>query len=289
MAAITSPPPGPFHDNLPTPPASSVATSHHPSPLPQTRKHPLKPGGPKESELITYLDTGLARVQKRVNNRKNNRKMKKETQGDEEGYHTFSEVAKDLEGLVDVVWVSGSRKSPPRLSSYQAVRRANCSGYAANLQIPYLLGIAAMITDFLPVFGPAPRSTFRLLDKLDAAFSSLLQGRDADTGEPLPGFAHGRTISTTNKVRLKGLVERMRLMVVRKLGGDGLEDAEEMEIDDGDLADDEEQGMVHFEGFEHNEEDDEWEERHIARVFERTLSELGDVLGGTPIGIITDD
>ncbi|KAF2246696.1 hypothetical protein BU26DRAFT_521136, partial [Trematosphaeria pertusa] len=266
MAAITSPPPGPFHDNLPTPPASSVATSHHPSPLPQTRKHPLKPGGPKESELITYLDTGLARVQKRVNNRKNNRKMKKETQGDEEGYHTFSEVAKDLEGLVDVVWVSGS----------------------PNLQIPYLLGIAAMITDFLPVFGPAPRSTFRLLDKLDAAFSSLLQGRDADTGEPLPGFAHGRTISTTNKVRLKGLVERMRLMVVRKLGGDGLEDAEEMEIDDGDLADDEEQGMVHFEGFEHNEEDDEWEERHIARVFERTLSELGDVLGGTPIGIITD-
>lgn len=52
-------------------------------------------------------------------------------------------------------------------------------------------------------------------------------------------------------------------------------------------------GTVTFEGFENNtddeEEDDEWEERGIATIYEKTIGELGDVLGGPPIGIITDD
>ena len=46
---------------------------------------------------------------------------------------------------------------------------------------------------------------------------------------------------------------------------------------------------VNFEGFEEDEEDEEWEERYAAGVYEKTIGELGDVLGGPPIGIITDD
>jgi len=52
------------------------------------------------------------------------------------------------------------------------------------------------------------------------------------------------------------------------------------------------QDTVKFEGFEDNdddEEDEESEERNIASVYEKTIGELGDVLGGPPIGIITDD
>lgn len=94
--------------DLLTPPASSATPSQHPSPLPQSRRHPLKPGGSKESELIRYLDHGVNRVQKRVDNRLTNRKVKP-TPGAGEGYGTFWEVANDLDGLVDVVWVSGSR------------------------------------------------------------------------------------------------------------------------------------------------------------------------------------
>ena len=96
---------------IPTPPASSVAPSQHASPLPQPRKHPLKPGGPRESDLIRYLDHGVNRIQKRVDNRMTNRKLKP-VPGEEEGYKAFWEVAKDLDGLVDVVWVSGSRMLP---------------------------------------------------------------------------------------------------------------------------------------------------------------------------------
>ncbi|KAJ4988129.1 hypothetical protein SVAN01_06381 [Stagonosporopsis vannaccii] len=268
--------------DLPTPPASSASASQHPSPLPQPRRHPLQPGGTKESELIRYLDHGLNQIQKRVDNRVTHRRTPA-LLGQEEGYRAFWEVAQDLDGLVDVVWVSGS----------------------PNLQIPYLLNIAVLTVDFLPQFHNTTRSTqatFRLLAKLDYAFSSLLTGHDSSGGEILPGFETGRSVTTTDKVRLKGIVDRTRLAVVRVLGGESvLGDEEEsgegskMDLDtDGNQRAEYrvDQDTVVFEGFENNEHDDEdedWEERNIGSIYERTIGELGDVLGGPPIGIITDD
>lgn len=108
MASIASP----GRADLPTPPASSVAASQHASPLPLPRRRPLPPGGTKETSLISYLDHGLNRIQKRVDNRATHRKTPALV-GQEEGYRAFWEVAKDLDGLVDVVWVSGSRMSSP--------------------------------------------------------------------------------------------------------------------------------------------------------------------------------
>ena len=97
--------------------------------------------------------------------------------------------------------------------------------YVANLQIPYLLNFAVLTADFLPLFGSSTRSaqaTFRLLSKLDYAFSSLLTGHDTASGEYLPGFENGRTITTTDKVRLKGVVDRTRLTVTRVMSGDSV-------------------------------------------------------------------
>lgn len=116
MASATSPA---VVENLPTPPASSAASSQHASPLPQPRRHPLKPGGSKESDLIRYLDHSVNKVQKRVDNRVTNR-HDKQTVGKDEGYHAFWEVAADLDGLIDVVWVSGSRTL--RLSVRSSIR-----------------------------------------------------------------------------------------------------------------------------------------------------------------------
>jgi hypothetical protein len=120
MTSMTSP-------GIPTPPASSVAPSQYASSLPQPRRHPLKPGGPKESELIRYLDHGINNIQKRVDNRTTNRKLNP-VLGEEVGYGTFADVAKDLDALVDVVWVSGSRMlfdndkfSPSKLTSSQRI------------------------------------------------------------------------------------------------------------------------------------------------------------------------
>lgn len=94
---------------MPTPPASSVAPSSLTSPLPRPRRHPLKPGSPKESELIRYLDHGINNVQLHVDNRLQEADG---ATGAVEGYHHFGQVEKDLEPLIDVVWVSGSRMSP---------------------------------------------------------------------------------------------------------------------------------------------------------------------------------
>ncbi|KAH8728488.1 hypothetical protein GQ44DRAFT_702387 [Phaeosphaeriaceae sp. PMI808] len=269
MASVTSP-------GFPTPPTSSATPSQHASPLPQSRRQPLKPGGPKESELIRYLDHGVNSIQKRVDNRTTNSKNRG-AQGEAEGYRAFSDVAKDLGALVDVVWVSGS----------------------PNLQTPYLLNLAVLTTEFLPLFPTTESSsqaTFRLLSKLDEAFSSLLTGHDSATGEPLSGFGNGRTLSTTDKVRLKGIVDRTRLTVARVMSGEGVVGGESdvgERMDTDTEEDTPRRGeTVHFEGFDNSEdqeEDEDQEERNIAGVYQKTIGELGDVLGGPPIGIITDD
>lgn len=194
--------------------------------------------------------------------------------------------------------------SPARVRLHQVVTVKGrlalipCLG-VANLQTPYLLNIAVLAVEFLPLFPNSARSTsatFRLLSKLDEAFTALLTGHDSGTGEVLPGFDNGRTISTTDKVRLKGVVERTRLTVARELSrqsvAGGESDAgEPMDTDtEGDTTRSE--GTVRFEGFgddKDDEDDDDWEERNIGRVYEKTIGELGDVLGGPPIGIITDD
>lgn len=247
-------------DKLPTPPLSSATQSQHASPLPQTRRHPLNPGGPKESELIRYLDHGVAQVQKRIANRHRNGGI---ASGEAAGYHAFWEVAKDLDGLIEVVWVSGS----------------------PNLQIPYLLHLAILSAEYLALFNPTARSihaAFRLLSKLDYAFASLLTGNDVATGEPLSGFENGRTVSTTDKVRLKGIVERTRLTVVRVASGDMVVDDDEEErgsegepmlTDTDEGAASGQEATVVFEGFENNDEtdedaDDAWE-RKMSVLFMR--------------------
>ncbi len=101
--------------DLPTPPTSSAAASQHASPLPQPRRTPLKTGGTRESELIRYLDRGVNSIQKRVDNRVNNKQIRP-APGSEEGYAAFWQAARDLDALVDVVWVSGSRASFPLLA-----------------------------------------------------------------------------------------------------------------------------------------------------------------------------
>jgi hypothetical protein len=155
-----------------------------------------------------------------------------------------------------------------------------------------------LTTEFLPLVPASEhstRATFRLLSKLDEAFSSLLTGHDTGTGEPLPGFDNRKSVSTTDKVRLKGIVDRTRLTVVRALSGDsvvgeGSDAGDPMDTDiESDLP--QHQGTVKFEGFDDDddEEEDESEEHSIGSVYEKTIGELGDVLGGPPIGIITDD
>lgn len=162
----------------------------------------------------------------------------------------------------------------------------------ALLQTPYLLTIALTASTSLPSFPFAPQPTFQLLHKLDSALYSLLQGTNAETGETLPGFEGGRgRLSTTDKVRVRGLVERTRVAVVEVAEkGESVADAGESETednlatDDNDNEDDDDDDNDEIMGGMQVEGNHGRWEMEVARVYERTIVELGMSLGGSVIG-----
>ena len=74
-------------------------------------------------------------------------------------------------------------------------------------------------------------------------------------------------------------------------------DGDQIGAEDTDMADSEAEDTVKFEGFEDFDDDEgddvddeqDWEEKQVGKVYERTIGALGDVLGGPPIGIITEE
>lgn len=156
----------------------------------------------------------------------------------------------------------------------------------ASLEIPYLLRLASLVAEVLPKFPAAPKAAFGVLDKLDLAFASLLQGRHIETGETLSGFSTGRKISGTEKVRMKSIVDQTRVIVMDVIVNSG--DVEEEEEDDETVYMETGDEMEEVEQESYGEDYGE-REMGVARIYDRTVVELGDTIGGTPIGIITDD
>ena len=120
------------------------------------------------------------------------------------------------------------------------------------------------------------------------AFYSLLQGVNAESGEILPGFQGGRgKLSTTEKVRMRGLVERTRVAVVEVAGkGESVTDTEgiaQSTVDTGvgfTTDDDVDDAM---EEMQVDGNHGRWE-MEIARVYEKTIVELGLSLNPSGMG-----
>lgn len=148
--------------------------------------------------------------------------------------------------------------------------------FLASLQIPYLLTIALTTCTCLPSFPFAPRRTFSLLNKLDLAFFSLLKGEDPQTGHQLPGFEGGRGhMSMTEKVRLRGIVERTRVAAVSVAAKtDDMTENSQASETDGHMTTDDDSIM---EGSDIPDHHGRWE-MEIARVYEKTIVELGTSL-----------
>lgn len=144
------------------------------------------------------------------------------------------------------------------------------------------MSLALLTSTALAGLPPSPRAAFRLLGKLDAALASLLAGRDVETGARLPGFEGGRGVSGTERVRIKSLVERTRVVAVEALAGaEGDEEGEEG-------GEEETDGEGGREGDVEDADEISWE-MMIAKVYDQTIVELGDTIGGMPIGIVTDE
>jgi len=141
-----------------------------------------------------------------------------------------------------------------------------------------LLNVALAISIYLSSFEFSPRRTFQLLQKLDVAFSSLLHGQNVETGDALPGFEGGRgKLTTTEKVRIRGLVERTRVAVVVAAGKDNsIDDRSRVTETDENMTTDDDMSMG-GNGAGTVDEHGRWE-MDVARVYERTIVDLGAAL-----------
>ncbi|KAK4892068.1 hypothetical protein LTR27_009418 [Elasticomyces elasticus] len=144
----------------------------------------------------------------------------------------------------------------------------------------------------VPDMPLSPRNLFRCLAKLDRCFASLIQGRDVETGETLPGFDAGRRsgVSITEKVRIRSLVERTRVSVLEAFKKGEFDDEAPEDVDDDEDDDEDMEGLLVLEGGRGDEDEDEdsWD-MQLARVYDRTIQELGDALADGPgIGIVTE-
>ncbi|KAK4555738.1 hypothetical protein LTR86_006958 [Recurvomyces mirabilis] len=280
-----------------SPPASSTysATStFSPTSLPHPRSTPLKAGSSKESTFIRYVDQQILHIQRRFAKRTSplipstsqdhdDAATKHHSNGenafgntwatDAQGYRSMKQACKDIEDVVGVVWVSGT----------------------PSLQIPYLISIGLLLSSVIGGMPPSPRSLFKCLGKLDHCFASLIQGREIETGERLPGFFGYKGVSDTEKVRIRSLVERTRVGVVEAFkkgeldmdeGDEDVKQSEE-ENDDDDMDLDDEL-VLENPSSNVGDDDDDSHDMQLARVYDHTIQELGGSLEGPGIGVLTE-
>jgi Subunit 11 of the general transcription factor TFIIH len=100
-----------FEPCLPSPAPSSAmmsASATALSTLPSQRARPLKSGSMKETAVISHVDNRFLKI-----NRRHAKKFSSAIGGqdkpEERGYESFKEVVKDLEAIIDIVWVTGTR------------------------------------------------------------------------------------------------------------------------------------------------------------------------------------
>lgn len=142
----------------------------------------------------------------------------------------------------------------------------------AALQVPYLLSLAGLIADYMPAFPFSEGPTIRLLDKMDQAFAILLSRR-RDPTSSIATDGNGYVVSVTDRVRIRSVIESTRMVAIetsakRNPPDDGEDvpgsldtDYEEIDSNDGNRHHRDSLNMS------------------ISRIYERSLSILGDGLG----------
>lgn len=208
--------------------------------------------------------------------------------GGVEGYKSMGDLCKDLEEIINIVWLSGTREC---VSNPHTPKMDLLTPRPASLQIPSLLNIASEFNTWVAAFPPSPAATFAVLHKLDHCFASLLAGEDIETHEPLPGFENGLRsgMSRTDMVRCKSTAQHTRVLIVdvmsKQTGEEDGPGTKEQKTDD-----DESSGPSGPDrpGFAVWDGDDDEEDLYmdVARVYEYTLVKLGDTLGDSGVADI---
>jgi hypothetical protein len=102
-------------------PAPSSSSTSPASGLPHPRHHSLQPGSNKEDTVRRYVEDRLFYVSRRYVKKFGDASV----DDDVVGYQSFGEVSRDLDGIVNVLWLSGTRElmSPKSLNKSVSPRR----------------------------------------------------------------------------------------------------------------------------------------------------------------------
>lgn len=261
MSGNSAPQPGGFipPSGLLSPAPSSTVSSRAASKLPKPRGKALPPGSNKAELVRRYADERLLHVSRRFMTKIGNIEPGEPVVG----YTSFSEVCHDLDDVLNVLWLSAT----------------------PSLQIPFMLRLAGDFTEYVNKFPPSSKASFELLHKLDHCFSSLLEGRDIDSGDFLPGFENGMRagLTTTDMVRCRSLVELTRNLMVEVLS----KAPEDLDLDEGE---DETETETETDATDTNDsstraswmvdtDDDDQLHLDAARIYENTIGRLNDRLG----------
>ena len=144
--------PGGFlHPSLPSPPSTTRSTPSAAEILPHPRSTPLKPGGAKESSFIAYVDAKLLGISRRYEKRFNadfEDAPSHDLEG--KGYESFGDLATDVQGIIDIVWISGTREI---LSSWLRLSANTVISYsiATNPVPPHNCAHNMFLPPFLPL------------------------------------------------------------------------------------------------------------------------------------------
>lgn len=154
-----------------SPPPSSLASSNANQALPHPRSTPLKAGGTKESSFIRHVDRQILHIQRRFAKRKtstNEHLRETDEEGrmieevddpttkaqlerseewhDVPGYNSFAEAVRDIEELIGVIWISGTRTKEHLYCRRSRIKLSDCS--LSSSPVPHFAGTSHQHNDY---------------------------------------------------------------------------------------------------------------------------------------------
>lgn len=110
-------------------PSEASVTPAPSADLPVPRSHPLIPGSTKETALINYVDDRILNVTRRY---AKSFAADARDRAKDAGYTNFDQVIRDIEPILDIVWISATRKYIHQGSSLASPERAFPGGLTSS-------------------------------------------------------------------------------------------------------------------------------------------------------------
>ena len=232
---------------LPSPAHTDILSDYSPvETLPIPRLRPLPASSAKLQSLIHYLDEKTLHVNGRYSKSFAEDPTNKSSLA---GYTEFIQVIADIDGLVNVVWMSAT----------------------PSIQFPYLLMLAGYFRSYMHSFAFETKS-FILARKFDTAFSTLLKTA-FETGD--------QSVSMTMKVRIKSLAQETRFEMIEVATKNGL-DVEDDSDEEPTFEDVQSDSMTIDIDTDHTQQSNQSIAMSLGKVYEKTLDLLGEDLDSLP-------